>query len=602
MSATLSRFVNRQRLRPNLKWAFSPRTRVLTGILLLWIALSQPTVASAERIVRKDLDQDGHVDQVAHYDTRGKLLLLELDSNGDGIMDRFQHYKGPELTRVEGDLDNDGKIDIKDFYEKGRRRLQEQLGPNGKVRQRARFDDQDNPLSVAQDTTTDGRLDTEWLYEHGQIVTAQHDSDGDGKADIWNAYRNGKAVSAQVDKDNDGQPDSEITIDVEATPTEAGSIEGVSVEGASIEEASTTAGGPSTLRSENNTAPPDLTNADTAERILRQDRNNDGRPDVTTWLVAGVRKRQTQDTNFDGRDDLTFTFNAEGLLAKAEVDTRHDGKINLIRTFDGEVPLNDRLDSNNDGHLDTTVDYEKGRMVRQTRDKNEDGQPDLLFWFDRQEQRRKVESDSDFNGSIDTRYFYEDGDLRQMDRDGDGNGVPELRIYYRDKEKIKLLNDKDQDGRFETIQWYAVAGWEQVVEVDHDEDGFAEERTYFQDGRPARREQDGNADGLLERVEWLNGDKGVSDRRDWPPGEGVLNTIWPVDDTGQPYAKASDSNGDGQADTWEHFSNQQRVARLVDRNADGRPDAWEIFAPDGHLVEERLDDDYDGVPDTGTFQ
>jgi antitoxin component YwqK of YwqJK toxin-antitoxin module len=597
MSATLSRFVPTQLLRPNLKWTFSHRALGLTGLLLLAIALSQPKLASAERIVRKDIDQDGHVDQVAHYDNRGKLLLLELDSNGDGVMDRFQHYKGPELTRVEGDLDDDGKIDVKDFYEKGRRRLQEQLDPSGKVRQRARFDDQDNPLSVAQDTTTDGRLDTEWRYEHGQIVTAQHDTDGDGKADIWNAYRNGKAVSAQVDKDNDGQPDSEIIIDTENAPTE-----GFLVEDADIEGASANAGGIITLRSDNSPIPTDLTNADATERILRQDRNNDGQPDVTTWLVAGVRKRQTQDTNFDGRDDLTFTFNAEGLLVKAEVDTRHDGKINLIRTFDKEVPLKDHLDSDNDGRLDTTVDYENGRMVRQTRDKNQDGQPDIMFWFDRQELRRKVESDSDFNGSIDTRYFYEDGDLRQMDRDEDGNGIPEMRIYYRDKEKKKLLNDKNQDGHFETIQWYAVAGWEQVVEVDRDGDGFADERTYFQDGRPARREQDSNADGLLERVEWLNNDKHVSDRRNWPPGKGVLNIIWPVDDTGQPHAKASDSNGDGQPDTWEHFSNQHRVARIVDRNLDGRPDAWEIFAPDGHLVEKRLDDDYDGIPDTSTLE
>lgn len=570
------------------KRTFSHRVFGLAGLLLLTATITLPAAASNERIVRKDLDQDGHVDQVAHYDARGKLLLVELDSNGNGIMDRFQHYEGPELTLVEGDLNDDGQIDVKDFYEKGRRRHQEQLGPKGKVRQRADFDDQDKPLSVAQDTTTDGRLDTEWKYERGKIVTAQHDTDGDGMTDIWNAYHDGKAVSAQVDKDKDGRPDGEITIDSAATP----------MGGASINEV-----GLPTLRSDATAAATDVANGATAERILRQDRNNDGQPDVTTWLVAGIRTRQTQDTNFDGRDDLTFTFDTKGLLAKAEVDTRHDGKINLIRTFDGEAPLKDRLDSDNDGRMDTTVDYANGRMVRQARDNNQDGQPDLMFWFDRDEQRRKVESDSDFNGSIDTRYFYEDGDLRQMDRDGDGNGVPEMRLFYRDKEKKKLLNDKDQDGHFETIQWYAVAGWEQVVEVDRDGDGFAETRTYFQDGHPARREQDNNADGQLDRVEWLDIDKRVTDRRDWrPPAEGALNIIWPVDDTGHPHAKASDRNGDGHPDTWEHFSNQRRVARLEDRNHDGRPDVWEVYAPDGHLMEKRLDDDYDGVPDTSTLE
>lgn len=587
MLAILSRILPSQLLRPFSEGALSHSLR---GLLLLTIALCLPALAtaSAERIVRKDLDQDGHVDQVAHYDASGKLLLLELDSNGNGVMDRFQHYEGPELTRVEGDLDDDGQIDVKDFYEKGRRRHQEQIGPNGKVRQRAHFDDQDKPLSVAQDTTTDGRLDTEWQYERGQIVTARHDTDGDGQTDIWNTYHKGKAVSLQVDKDKDGRPDSQITIDAEGSAHNETAI-------------STLTSGAATPSTEVAKA---VADALSAERILRQDRNNDGKPDVTTWMAAGIRKRQTQDTNFDGRDDLTFTFNAKGLLAKAEVDTRHDGKINLIRTFDGETPLKDRLDSDNDGHLDTTVEYEKGRMVRQSRDKNQDGQPDIVFWFDRQEQRRKVESDSDFNGSIDTRYFYENGDLRRMDRDGDGNGTPEIRLFYRHKEKKKLLNDKDQDGHFETIQWYAVAGWEQVVEVDRNGDGFAEARTYYQDGRPARREQDDDGDGRLEQIEWIDMDKRVSDRREWPRGEAeaALNILWPVDDTGRPHAKARDKNGDGQPDNWEHFSNQRLVARMQDRNFDGRPDTWELYAPDGHLLEKRLDDDFDGVPDTSSLQ
>lgn len=562
--------------------------------LIFTTALPQAAAAEAERILRKDLDRDGQVDQVAHFGADGKLRLLEVDSNNDGIMDRFQHYQGPELTRVEGDLDNDGLIDIKDYYEHGRRRRQELLNADGGVRQRARFDEDDSPLSVSQDTTTDGHLDTEWQYERGQIVTARRDTDGDGQADLWNAYKAGKPVSARVDLDGDGQPDDEVRYNEEVRYGAAGRL--------------LTKGSPETdsvaLASQRQTT---VTAAakDTAEGIHRQDRNNDGQTDVTTWLAGGIRRRQAQDTNFDGRDDLFFTFDDKGQLVKAEVDTRHDGEINLIRTFAGDLPLKDRLDTDNDGRLDTVVDYEKGRMVRQTRDKNQDGQPDLRFWFDRDGRRRKAESDSDFDGSVDTRYYYAAGDLQKMERDSDGDGNPEMRLFYRAKMKYKLLNDTDKDGHLETTQWYTVAGWEQVVEVDRNLDGVAETRTYYLDGRPVRREQDRNGDGRLERLEWLDASQRVIDHRDWPTGEGVANLIWPKGDDGHPFEKTRDTNADGKPDIWEYFSTQRLVARVEDRNHDGRADNWAFFAPSGEsvtLIEKRRDDDYDGIPDTSTLE
>jgi hypothetical protein len=569
-------------------------------LIFMTVTIALPTSAAAGprdaagRIVRRDLDHDGRVDQVAHYDVRGKLRLLEVDSNGNGVMDRFQHYEGAEMKRVEGDLDGDGQIDIKDYYDKGRRRRQERLGPDGQVRQRAIFDEADNPLSVSQDTTTDGRLDTEWQYKRGEIVTARRDTDGDGRADIWNAYEEDETVRIQLDRDGDGQPDEEAYLEAEAIVDEErvnATDENPRQEGVSITIAAAAA-------TPENAAP-------AGERILRQDRNNDGRTDVTTWLAAGILRRQAQDTNFDGHDDLFYTFDEAGLLATAEVDTRHDGKISLIRTFADERPSKDHLDSDNDGHLDTVVEYEEGRMVHQTRDANQDGRPDIQFWFDRDERRRKVESDSDFDGRIDTRYFYTRGDLKQMEHDSDGNGVPEMRIQYKDRQKKKLTSDKNQDGHFETIQWYAVAGWQQVVEIDRDKDGFAEIRTYYLEDRPARREQDRNADGRIERIEWLAPDLGVSDHRAWPSGEGVANIIWPVSDDGRPHAKTRDSDGDGRPDIWEHYSGQRLIARMEDRNGDGRPDLWEQYAPAEDrsvLIERRLDEDFDGIPDESSLE
>ncbi len=591
----LRQSVRHIRPRPLLYWLGTCLTTILLLICTDLFLTTDPLFGengSAGRIIRKDLDQDGQVDQVAHYDAKGKLRLLEVDSNGNGIMDRFQHYNGPDMTRVEGDLDDDGRIDIKDFYENGRRHRQERLDQNGNVRQMAIFDDADTPLRVAQDTDTDGRLDTEWQYRRGEIITAQRDTDGDGKVDVWNAYENGRPVRVQLDQNGDGQPDAEVTYDADGNPQQrslANAAPGEAAFGAGLSVAASapTEGAPSG-----------------ADRVLRQDRNDDGRPDVTTWISAGVRRRQAQDTNFDGRDDLFFTFDEKGLLAKAEVDTRHDGKIHLIRTYADEAPFEDRLDSDNDGHLDTVVSYEAGRMVRQTRDNNRDGKPDLHFWFDRDGQRRKVESDSDTDGRIDTRYLYAGGTLQQMERDGDGNGITELRLLYRHNEKRKLLSDQDQDGYFETIQWYAVAGWEQVVEVDQNRDGMAETRIYYLDNRTVRRDLDRNSDGRLERVEWFDPAGGVNDHRDWTAGAGAVNIIWPVGDDGRPFTKTRDENANGHPDIWEHFSNQRLVARMADRNHDGRPDLWELYAPAAEgsaLIEKRLDEDFDGIPDVSSL-
>jgi hypothetical protein len=35
------------------------------------------------------MDKDGKIDQIAHFDRRGKLIRFKIDSDADGFMDRF---------------------------------------------------------------------------------------------------------------------------------------------------------------------------------------------------------------------------------------------------------------------------------------------------------------------------------------------------------------------------------------------------------------------------------------------------------------------------------------------------------------------------------
>ena len=52
-----------------------------------------------ENVVRRDMDKDGKIDQIAHFDRRGKLIRFKIDSDADGFMDRFQYYEKEQIIK-----------------------------------------------------------------------------------------------------------------------------------------------------------------------------------------------------------------------------------------------------------------------------------------------------------------------------------------------------------------------------------------------------------------------------------------------------------------------------------------------------------------------
>jgi tetratricopeptide (TPR) repeat protein len=85
--------------------------------------------------IELDTDEDGRTDRIIHY-ADGVLRAESLDSNGDGIIDRFDRFddEGFVETRLE-DLDGDGRIDMRSSYRGGQlveRTIQElDFAPNG---------------------------------------------------------------------------------------------------------------------------------------------------------------------------------------------------------------------------------------------------------------------------------------------------------------------------------------------------------------------------------------------------------------------------------------------------------------------------------------
>lgn len=135
--------------------------------------------------------------------------------------------------------------------------------------------------------------------------------------------------------------------------------------------------------------------------------------------------RRDLDLNKDGAPDayqFTQLVDERTVVFRKEVDVNFDGRIDLIRSFNGRGELSsERLDHDFDGRIDVVNIFEKGVIVRKEYDTNFDGNVDLTRYFDQGIISRK-EADLDHNGQIDYWEYYEKGKLDRIgiDRDGDG--------------------------------------------------------------------------------------------------------------------------------------------------------------------------------------
>ncbi|MFP2906336.1 hypothetical protein ACLESD_14980 [Pyxidicoccus sp. 3LFB2] len=143
------------------------------------------------------------------------------------------------------------------------------------------------------------------------------------------------------------------------------------------------------------------------ERVVEQDVNSDGKPDVWTYTVrddtsgpGGRRVRQELDLNWDGRVDLTRYFDANGDPTRETLDLDYDGKVDATYFFEKGVNTRRERDVNGDGRADSFTFYEGGALVRKERDTNTDGKVDYWeYWEGGQVDR--IGEDLDGDGTVD---------------------------------------------------------------------------------------------------------------------------------------------------------------------------------------------------------
>lgn len=113
-----------------------------------------------------DLNLDGRVDIISHFDDDGTLQKEEMDGDYDGRIDWVDHYRNGVRVMSEYDTDFDGRPNVYKYFAK-------------KANGSTHLDRKE------RDTNGDGNIDYWERFDvDGQVIRTARDTDGDGKMDV----------------------------------------------------------------------------------------------------------------------------------------------------------------------------------------------------------------------------------------------------------------------------------------------------------------------------------------------------------------------------------------------------------------------------------
>ena len=150
-------------------------------------------------LVEIDLNNDGNVDVFNYYRERAQaerlLVRKEMDLNRDARIDIVSYYSDlGGLIREEMDGDFDGKVDWIDHYQ--------ETTAEG-------FSESTTSRAMTEvDTDYDGQMDVFKYVENGRLARKERDTDGNGRVDQWEVFdEQGTVTHVGRDTDGDGQMD-----------------------------------------------------------------------------------------------------------------------------------------------------------------------------------------------------------------------------------------------------------------------------------------------------------------------------------------------------------------------------------------------------------
>lgn len=527
MKRYLNKYIKQQL---NKCWKNRPRTHhkrtallcLLAGLIIIW-----PVVGSANdnQVKKKDVDKDGMIDQIAEFDTQGRLVMLAVDGNSDGVMDTFQYYVDGTVVRMEKDLDREPGIDMRYFFKDGRKVRQERLDQKGRIFQSIHLDAAGKPIEMHEDTTGDQRLDTVTFIEKGQIARVTRDPDGNGTPNTLALYQRGQLVERRMDENGDGSMDVHLFFDDHGQLTRR--------------HLDTDQDGVLDLLEHYRNGLVskqqwDQNQDGRYERVaffekgdivrIEEDSDMDGIRETTVAYRGGKPMVRTMDANQDGKIELRIIYHLNGETERIEKDISSDGNMDTFQVF-----INNRLssvekDTNADGDIDTKISYDTGRQTSIMQDHDHDGRFETRHWYDRSPWTRVTELDSDANGDVDVRsYFIQDIIGRRETLTKDGNGV-ELQETFDEKGRlVKSLQDRNMDGRWDMTWHYNAQGNVARAEEDANADQRVDHWYYYKDGRLSGVSEDSNGDGQPDIWEDYNTSQTMTQRKKDLDFDGVVD-------------------------------------------------------------------------------
>lgn len=143
----------------------------------------------------------------------GRRTLREVRMNFDigGRRESLgMHYQDGKLAGIDRDNDQDGKPDVRDYYNdpSGLSKMGFSLAGNGVIDAWQYRDKKGALQKIEVSRRQNGVVDRWEYYENRQLSKVEEDGNYDGRADRWLTYEAGILMEEQEDRNGDGKPDA----------------------------------------------------------------------------------------------------------------------------------------------------------------------------------------------------------------------------------------------------------------------------------------------------------------------------------------------------------------------------------------------------------
>lgn len=178
-----------------------PGPRVARAAALVWVA------SLGAACGRTSAPPAGRV-QPEYDKATGRLERLTYDANGNGTPDTFSEMDGSRVVLVEIDANEDGRIDRWEHYDADQRleKIGVSRADDGREDAWSYLDDKGAVVRLDLSVGRDGRVTRTEHYAGQSLVRAEEDTDANGTIDKWEEYADGRLARVAFDPSGTGAP------------------------------------------------------------------------------------------------------------------------------------------------------------------------------------------------------------------------------------------------------------------------------------------------------------------------------------------------------------------------------------------------------------